>query len=76
MNIFVINSGSSSLKYQLLQLPEGNLLCSGLIDRIGLDNSSINHKVYKTEGEKIFKEVVEINDHAAGLAKVPASVLI
>ena len=70
MNIFVINSGSSSLKYQLLQLPEGNLLCSGLIDRIGLDNSSINHKVYKTEGEKIFKEVVEINDHAAGLAKV------
>lgn len=70
MNIFVINSGSSSLKYQLLQLPEGNLLCSGLIDRIGLDNSSITHKVYKTEGEKIFKEVIEIQDHANGLTEV------
>lgn len=70
MNIFVINSGSSSLKYQLLQLPQGNLLCSGLIDRIGLDNSSITHKVYKAAGEKIFKQVIEINDHAAGLNEV------
>ncbi len=70
MNIFVINSGSSSLKYQLLQLPQGNLLCNGLIDRIGLDNSSITHKVYKTEGEKIFKEVIEIQDHATGLTEV------
>lgn len=70
MNIFVINSGSSSLKYQLLQLPEGNLLCSGLIDRIGLDNSSISHKVYQQHEEKIFKQIIEIPDHAVGLNEV------
>lgn len=70
MNIFVINSGSSSLKYQLLQLPEGNLLCSGLIDRIGLDNSSITHKVYQQYEEKIFKQTIDIPDHAVGLNEV------
>lgn len=70
MNIFVINSGSSSLKYQLLQLPEGNLLCTGLIDRIGLDNSSITHKVYQQHEEKIFKQTIEIPDHAVGLNEV------
>ena len=70
MNIFVINSGSSSLKYQLLQLPEGNLLCSGLIDRIGLDNSSITHKVYQQHEEKIFKQTIDIPDHVVGLKEV------
>ncbi len=70
MNIFVINSGSSSIKYQLIKMPEATLICSGLIDRIGLGNSSITHKTYKGETESVHKEIVDIADHAVGLQEV------
>jgi acetate kinase len=70
MNIFVINSGSSSIKYQLIRMPDAELVCSGLIERIGLDNSSITHKVIKNDVEKILKENIEIDDHAGGLQEV------
>lgn len=70
MNIFVINSGSSSIKYQLIKMPEATLICSGLIDRIGLGNSSITHKTCKGETENVHKETLDISDHAAGLKEV------
>jgi acetate kinase len=70
MNIFVINSGSSSIKYQLIKMPEAALICSGLIDRIGLGNSSITHKNYKGETETVHKETLDIADHAVGLQEV------
>jgi len=70
MNIFVINSGSSSIKYQLIKMPEAALICSGLIDRIGLGNSSITHKTYKEEIENVYKETADIVDHAMGLKEV------
>ncbi|MEI7735197.1 MAG: acetate kinase [Ferruginibacter sp.] len=70
MNIFVINSGSSSIKYQLIKMPEAALICSGLIDRIGLGNSSITHKTYRDETESVHKEIVDIADHAVGLQEV------
>ncbi len=70
MNVFVINSGSSSIKYQLIRMPDADLVCSGLIERIGLDNSSITHKVFKNGTEKTLKENVEIDDHASGLKEV------
>lgn len=37
-NIFVVNSGSSSIKYQLFKMPAENPVCSGLVERIGLDH--------------------------------------
>ena len=40
MNILVINAGSSSLKYQLLNPETGVLLAKGLCERIGIDGSS------------------------------------
>jgi acetate kinase len=46
MNIFVINSGSSSIKYQLISMPDAFTICSGLIERIGSDNASIQHKTF------------------------------
>ncbi len=67
MNIFVINSGSSSVKYQLIKMPEAQLICSGVIDRIGLGNSTVTHKTYPDQTEKIYKESLDIDDHAAGL---------
>lgn len=70
MNVFVINSGSSSIKYQLIRMPEARVACSGLIDRIGLEGASIQHKVFREEGEKITKEILSIPDHAAGLKEV------
>ena len=40
MNILVINAGSSSLKYQLLNPETGELLAKGLCERIGIDGKS------------------------------------
>ncbi len=37
MKVLVINCGSSSLKYQLLNMPEGNILAKGICERIGID---------------------------------------
>lgn len=70
MNIFVINSGSSSIKYQLIKMPEAALICSGLIDRIGLPNSSITHKTFQNNIETVHKETLDIDDHGAGLEEV------
>jgi acetate kinase len=70
MNVFVINSGSSSIKYQLIKMPEAKVVCSGLIDRIGLEGSSIHHKIFKSDEEQSVKRTVPIPDHAAGLKEV------
>ncbi len=43
MKILVINAGSSSLKYQLFEMPEGKVLAKGLCERIGIDGK-LKHK--------------------------------
>ena len=70
MNIFVINSGSSSIKYQLFKMPNEIPVCSGLIERIGLENSLIRHKTYSVNEEKIIERTIELADHEAGLQEV------
>ena len=45
MNILVINSGSSSIKYQLFQMPEKKVICKGMVERIGIENGKIIYKV-------------------------------
>lgn len=70
MNVFVINSGSSSIKYQLIKMPEARVVCSGLIDRIGLDESAIQHKIFKPDGEQVVREQLPIQDHSEGLKEV------
>lgn len=74
MNVFVINSGSSSIKYQLIRMPEAAVVCSGLVDRIGLDGASIKHKAVIEGVEHDHKETLSIPDHASGL-KVVARLL-
>ncbi len=44
MKVLVINCGSSSLKYQVLEMETEELLCKGLVERIGIDGSVINHE--------------------------------
>lgn len=59
MKILSVNAGSSSLKFQLYEMPEEKVLISGLMERIGIGNSFYTIKV---NGEKIKKEV-ELNNH-------------
>ncbi len=66
MKILVINSGSSSIKYQLFVMPEQRVICSGVIERIGLEDSKVR---YKTEKESI-EEITNIKNHKEGLEKV------
>src|SRR6478735_4887091 len=70
MNVFVINSGSSSIKYQLIRMPEAQVVCSGLVDRIGLEESTIHHNTFIHGKESTKKENLSIRDHAAGLTAV------
>ena len=53
MKILSVNAGSSSLKFQLYKMPEEKVLISGLMERIGMDNSFYTIKI---NGEKIKKE--------------------
>ncbi|MVN90848.1 acetate/propionate family kinase [Mucilaginibacter aquatilis] len=71
MNIFVVNSGSSSIKYQLFKMPTNTPVCSGLVERIGLSNPTITHKVFVDGEEKVIKLTPEeLPDHEAGLKEV------
>jgi acetate kinase len=70
MNIFVVNSGSSSIKYQLFKMPNEKPICSGLVERIGLENSSITHKLFINSDEKVIRRELELNDHETGLKEV------
>ena len=55
MKILCVNCGSSSLKFQLMEMPEEKLIISGLFEKIGLKDSSwtikMNGKKFETEGE-------------------------
>ncbi len=66
MNILIINSGSSSIKFQLMDMPSEALLCSGLVERIGHEDAVLN---YKTASIAL-KQKSHIMDHKQGLHKV------
>lgn len=66
MNVLVINSGSSSIKYQLIDMPHENVKASGLIERIGAENSKIT---YQKEDYKTSKELPIVN-HEEGLLEM------
>jgi acetate kinase len=71
MNILVINCGSSSLKYQLLDTKAAAALASGLIERIGEPQGLLTHKNHPgTEGESQIERKEPIADHEAGLRLV------
>ena len=70
MNIFIINSGSSSIKYQFFKMPDEQPVASGLVERIGLENSSITHKTFPGGAEKVIKRTVHLSDHEEGLKEV------
>ncbi len=66
MNVFIINCGSSSIKYKLLQMPTEQIICEGLVERIGSGEAILQ---YKTE-KGFTEETHEIPDHKTGLQKI------
>lgn len=67
MKVLVINCGSSSLKYQVLDMTNEVLLCKGLVERIGMEGSVITHEKV---GMDKFKLVVPMNDHKDAIGHV------
>jgi len=55
-----INAGSSSLKWQLYQMPEETVVAKGIVERIGLKDSIFTIKY--GEDQK-FEQIIDINDH-------------
>ncbi len=67
MKVLVINCGSSSLKYQLIDSESEEVLAKGLCERIGIDGSAITHQ--KAGGDKV-KTEVSMPDHTVAVQLV------
>lgn len=67
MNILVVNSGSSSLKYQLFNMKDEQVLAKGIIEKIGMKNAIVQYESYHQEP---LKEELEILEHKEALYKV------
>ena len=66
MKVLVINSGSSSIKYQLINMENESVLAKGLVERIGIEGSRLEQEV---AGEE-FEIEKEIADHEVGMELV------
>jgi acetate kinase len=71
MNILVLNAGSSSLKYQVIEMPSETVKCVGLIERIGMDDAIFTHE--KIENK--YSEILPILNHKIGLQKIAKTLL-
>ena len=67
MKVLVINCGSSSLKYQVLQMESETLLCKGLVERIGIEGSVLKHEKI---GQDKFVLEVPMKDHKDAIGHV------
>jgi len=72
MNILVINAGSSSLKFQLLDMKEKKILVKGICDRIGMENSVMEYQVPGKDKVVLRKEMKK---HKAAIAAVLQALL-
>ena len=71
MNILVLNAGSSSLKYQVIEMPNETVKCVGLVERIGMDAAVFTHE----KDDKTYTETLPILNHEVGLKKIAATLL-
>ena len=67
MKILVVNCGSSSLKYQVLDMTDESLICKGLVERIGIEGSILTHS--KIGADKFVLEV-PMKDHKDAISHV------
>ncbi|MCC7491323.1 MAG: acetate/propionate family kinase [Fimbriimonadaceae bacterium] len=67
MKILVVNSGGSSLKYKLYEMPAESVIAQGHLDRLGTDRAVLTHKV-SIAGRVVTRELREpAPDHLAGI---------
>lgn len=71
MNVLVLNAGSSSLKYQLIEMPSGQVKCIGIIERIGMEDAIFSHKKNTTE----YTKTLPVKNHKQGLQLIEQSLL-
>jgi len=67
MKILVINCGSSSLKYQLIDMENENVLAKGLCERIGIEGSKLTHK---PAGKDVLEKETPMPDHQVAVKLV------
>jgi len=71
MKILVINTGSSSIKYQLFDMERHRILASGVAEKIGEDISILTHWNISAKGEEVEKiEESVISDHLEGMNRI------
>lgn len=71
MNILIINAGSSSIKFQLLQMPSAAVICNGMVERIGEQDAVFTYKNKKVK----ISETEAIPTHKKGLEKIVSLLL-
>ena len=64
--VLVVNSGSSSIKYQLVDPDAGTAIASGLVERIGESTGNVKH----TFGDQTVKRELPVPDHGVGMRLV------
>lgn len=72
MKVLVLNSGSSSIKYQLFNMENEHVLMKGVVERIGIEDAFLE---YENEDGEEFKVESEIPDHSKGIKLVIDSLL-
>jgi acetate kinase len=70
MIILVVNAGSSSIKYQLIDMITEEPISSGIVERIGLGEGNVKHKYFKNGEECKVSETFPIPNHTVGLKRV------
>lgn len=72
MKIFVVNCGSSSIKYQLIDMKDESVIAKGLVERIGIEGSVLTHT---PAGKEKVRLESAIPDHVDGIKKVLAALV-
>lgn len=68
MKILVVNCGSSSLKYQLIDMENESVLCKGLVERIGIEGSVLKHEKAGMDSKHVVE--VPMEDHNVAIKLV------
>jgi acetate kinase (EC 2.7.2.1) len=67
MKVLVVNCGSSSIKYQVMDMTDESVMAVGLVDRVGIPGSTLDHKPQGKDKVVIKKD---LPDHTAGMKLV------
>ena len=70
MKIFVVNAGSSTLKYQVIDMNDESIVCKGICDRIGATDGSIGTITHKTPDGRVYSAEAEMPTHSEAFQSV------